>query len=70
MDWCGDMDGSRHLNVGVSVSVHWFGVVRLSNGDWVRDRLVDGFVHLLSSFRLNVGVLGRQLTHLYINILP
>ena len=64
MDWSGHMDGSRHLNVRVSVSVDWFGVVRLRNGNWVRNRLVDGFVHLLSSFRLDVGVLGRQLAHL------
>ncbi len=60
----GNSDGSGDCDLGDAVVVDGLSVVRLRNGDRVRDALVDGLVGLDSPFRVDVSVLGRQVGNL------
>jgi hypothetical protein len=60
----GNSDGSGDCDLGDAVVVDGLSVVRLRDGDWVRDALVHGLVGLDSPFRVDVSVLGRQVGHL------
>ena len=59
----GNSDRSGDCDLRDTVVVDGLSVVRLRDGDWVRDALVDGFVSLNSFLRADVSVLGRQVGH-------
>ena len=59
----GNSDGSGDCDLRNTVVVDGLSVVRLRDGDGVRDALVDGLVSLNGLLRADVSVLGGQVGH-------